>query len=1038
MKTKFFICFVLIISLNISVLAQKWRNPEVVEINKEFPHVLLFSKANLDDALGGKSEFLSDNVQILNGKWKFNWVKCPQNRSTDFYKINFDDSKWDKILVPANWELQGYGTPIYVNMYYEFMPYAVMPKPPYLPENWNPVGAYRRWFTLPENWENKQIYLHFGAVKSAMYLWINGKKVGYSQGSKLPAEFNVTKYLKKGKNLVAVEVFRWSDGSYLECQDFWRLSGIERDVFLYAKPQVAVFDVFVRAGLKNNYTDGDFEADVVINNPQKKNLDGYKVELCIFDDEKNILKISDTLINNREKKLELSFSAEITSVKKWSAETPNLYTLVIKIYDKFGKTVEIVSQKIGFRTSEIKNGQLLINGKAILLKGVNRHEHDENTGHCVSRELMLKDIKLLKEFNFNAVRTSHYPNDPYWYELCDKYGIYLIDEANIESHGMFYGKESLAKDTLWQYAHLQRIMRMVERDKNHPSVIIWSLGNEAGDGVNFEAGYDCVHKRDKTRPVQYERAESNPHTDIVCPMYTGIGGLLSYAVQPRKRPLILCEYSHAMGNSNGNFQDYWDIIEANYHLQGGFIWDWVDQGLAAFTAEGKKFWKYGGDFGGDTIPSDVNFCMNGLVNADRKVHPAIWEVKKVYQYVRFRAVPFAANKIEIQNLHNFIDFSRYDVHWQVLENGVPIDSGLIKSPKIEAQKSKVFELDIDKINRKPEAEYFLNFKVVTNRKIGLINEGHMVGNEQIMLCEAMAKKDYLEPAQNVDLQQSETHFIISGKYFEIIVSKASGSIEKYEFKGVNLVEGGSVPDFKRATTDNDFGAKFDEKLKVWADDSPTKINANFYKITENEANKKTIAFRYDLPNSGAIWTTVYTFFGDGVVGVKNSFQPPEKELPIIPRLGCRWRIPKAFENIKWYGRGPHENYCDRFSSAFVGIYRSCVAEQAFEYASLQETGYKTDVRWLTLTNDAGNGVKIEGLPLFCFSALNYTVEDLTRSKRGSLHLHEVPERDFIELHIDLKQMGVAGDDSWWSKPHTKYVIRPVEYDYSYRIVPIVN
>ncbi len=1038
MKSNPFVLTLIFIAFSVQLMAQvpEWRNQGVVEINKSPAHVLLIGKKDVDEALKHTTELSADRVKSLNGQWKFHWVKKPQDRPKDFYKMSFDDKQWDNITVPSNWEIQGYGIPIYVNMYYEFMPYAVMPKPPYLPENWNPVGSYRKTFTLPENWKGEQVYLHFGAVKSAMYLWVNGKKVGYSQGSKLPAEFNITEYLKTGENLIAVEVYRWSDGSYLECQDFWRLSGIERDVFLYAKPSVSIFDVFVNAGLKNKYQDGDFNAEVLINNPKEINLKDYTVELSIYDGEKSIANQSQTIANTKDKKITLSFHQEIPKVKKWSAETPNLYSLVVKLKNKKGKQEELVSQKIGFRTSEIKNGQLLVNGKAILLKGVNRHEHDENTGHVISKASMLKDIQLLKAFNFNAVRTCHYPNDPYWYDLCDQYGIYLIDEANIESHGMFYGKESLAKDSTWQEAHLQRTIRMVERDKNHPSVIIWSLGNEAGDGVNFQATSAWIHQRDKTRPVHYERAGKEPHTDIVCPMYAGIGHLLSYASQPQTRPLILCEYSHAMGNSNGNFQDYWDVIEDNYHLQGGFIWDWVDQGLAAYTQDGKKYWKYGGDFGGDSIPSDANFCMNGLVNADREVHPAIWEVKKVYQYVQFNQVPFTANAIEIKNKHDFIDLSGYDVHWEVVENAVPIKSGVIKSPKINPQDSQTFVLDIDNIQPKAGAEYFLNFKVVTHRNDDLLKKGHVVATEQFSLPITKKANAKTITQQNIAFKSLEKQFLFSGKDFEIIIDKATGSISKYEYKGLNLIEKGPVPNFKRATTDNDFGARAQEQMKIWAEESQESLEAVSFAIKEQAKHKIVVAFEYDLKASTSHWTTTYTVFGNGTTEIYHHFVPADKSLPLIPRLGSRMRIPKDFENIKWYGRGPHENYCDRNTSAYVGVYESTVDKQAFPYASLQEVGYKTDVRWMTLTNQAGKGFRIEGEPLFCFSAINNTVEDLTREKRGSLHLHEVPKQDFIELHVDLKQMGVAGDDSWWSKPHTKYVIQPVEYEYSYRIIPI--
>jgi len=1025
----------LISTLNLFSQIPEWKNPEIVEINKEAAHTLLISKSNLNEALRIDFE-TSDKVLMLNGLWKFNWVQKPQDRVLDFYKIDFDDSQWKQIPVPSNWELQGYGIPIYVNQPYEFMPVGERPVPPYIPEFWNPVGSYRKIFALPEKWQDKQIFLHFGAVKSAMYLWINGKKVGYSQGSKLPAEFNISNFLKKGENVIAAEVYRWSDGIYLECQDFWRISGIERDVFLYSKPKVNIFDIFAKAGLTNKYKDGNLNANITIKNSNKIALKNYSVLIELYDGEKLIMSQSQKILATKDEISIISFDLQIKDIKPWSAENPNLYTLIVSLIDNSDKLIEMVSDRIGFRTSEIKNGQLLVNGKAILLKGVNRHEHDEKTGHVISKESMLEDIRLLKEFNFNAVRTCHYPDDPYWYDLCDEFGIYLIDEANIESHGMGYGEESLAKDSVWKEAHLQRTIRMFERDKNHPSVIIWSLGNEGGDGINFEATSAFLHQRDNSRPVHYERAGHKAHTDIVCPMYAGIGHLLGYSSRPQKRPLILCEYSHAMGNSNGNFQDYWDIIENNYHLQGGFIWDWVDQGIAAYTEDGKKYWKYGGDYGGDTIPSDANFCMNGVVNADRTPHPALWEVKKVYQYIQFRKVDFSNNQIEIKNMHDFIDLSVYDIHWEIVEDNAYILNGKILAPKIEAQQSKKYSFDINNIKVKPNAEYFLNFKVYTNQNIGLVKKGHEVASEQFKLPISIEINTKSVSEQNIKYKESKKQFLISGKDFKISFDKKSGSISKYEYKGFNIIEKGPVPSFKRATTDNDFGARIQKEMQIWIAESSPERSAKAFKIVEQSQNQIILSVEYNLEESNSVWETQYIVSGDGIIEVKNHFIPSEKQLPLLPRLGSRMQIPKAFDKIEWYGRGPHENYSDRKTSAFVGVYQSNVEEQAFSYASLQEMGYKTDVRWMTLTNQDGIGFMIDGAPLFCFSALNYTIEDLTREKRGSLHLNQVQARDFIELHVDLKQMGVGGDDSWWSKPHTKYMIQPIEYEYSYRIIPI--
>ncbi len=1013
----------------------EWRNPQIVGINKEPAHILLIGQTDVQDALKSPSENVLEHSMSLNGMWKFNWAKNPQKRPVNFYKTDFNDQNWKSIKVPSNWELEGYGIPIYVNMYYEFMPYAQMPTPPYLPKHWNPVGSYRKTFNLPDNWQEQEVFIHFGAVKSAMYLWINGQKIGYSQGSKLPTEFNITPYLKKGENLIALEVYRWSDGSYLECQDFWRLSGIERDVFLYTKPSVHIFDIFANAGLKNHYRDGVLKTDIDIRNLSEQDIKDYSVEIELYREHQKITHQTKSIQSSTKTSKQIQFYQEIPNIKAWSAETPNLYKLIIKLKNPKGDLVELVSQEVGFRTSEIKNGQLLINGQAVLIKGVNRHEHDENKGHVVSKSSMLEDIKLFKKFNINTVRTSHYPNDPYWYELCNRYGIYVVDEANIESHGMFYGKESLAKDTVWQKAHMERTQRMVERDKNHPCIVVWSLGNEAGNGINFQSTYQWIKERDPSRPVQYERAGKEANTDIVCPMYSGIGQILSYAKRPQKRPLILCEYAHAMGNSTGNLQDYWDVIEANYHLQGGFIWDWVDQGLAAKNTQGQKYWKYGGDYGGDTIPSDVNFCMNGLVSADRKIHPALWEVKKVYQNIGFKLVPFS-HQMEIANRFFFTNLSDYDIIWEVQENGKTIQSGKITSPNIRPQEKQNYQLAIKEINPQENAEYFLNVFAITNKEQALIPKGHIVAKEQFSLPIGDYNNPYTASLKKLKVKKDKPYISISGNTFNIRINTNTGNIEKYEYKGLNLIEQGAVPSFSRATTDNDFGAKIDQEMKVWNEDTKTELPALNFKIEEQSKTKVTLQFDYYLKASRSFWTTAYTIYSDGVMEVHHHFKPGQDALPQMPRLGSRFRIPKSLNQVNWYGRGAHENYIDRKTSAFVGQYKSTVQEQFVAYPSLQENGYKTDVRWMSLTNASGKGIKIEGLPLFCFSAIRYTIEDLRRAKRGSLHLHEVAERNFTELHIDLKQMGVGGDDSWWSKPHTQYMIPPVEQEYSYRIVPI--
>jgi len=679
----------------------EWENPLIVGINREPAHTFYIPYATLRSALENVWEN-SPYFKSLNGVWKFHWVEKPSNRPKDFYKENYDISNWNEIPVPSDWQMQGYGIPIYTNSKYPFLSPSISPNPPHIPHNYNPVGSYKRYFTIPDKWWGRQIFLHFGAVRSAFYVWINGKFVGYSQGSKTPAEFNVTKFLRKGKNSIAVEVYRWSDGSYLEDQDFWRLSGIERDVFLYSTPNVHIRDFFAIPDLDENYINGIFKLEVKL---------------------KNYL-------------------------------------------------------------AEEKNGQLLLNGVPIYIKGVNRHEHDPVKGHVISVESMIKDIKLMKRFNINAVRTSHYPNDPRWYELCDKYGIYVVDEANIESHGMGYRPDrTLGNNPLWKKAHLDRTIRMVERDKNHPSIIIWSLGNEAGDGVNFEATYNWIKKRDPSRPIMYERAELGPHTDIYDPMYARIEHLVKYANKPRKRPLIMCEYAHAMGNSVGNLKDYWDVIYRYPQLQGGFIWDWVDQGLLKII-DGKKCWAYGGDYGPKGFPSDRNFCINGLVFPDRKPHPSLWEVKKVYQYILVEAVDLKKGKIRIRNMYDFTNLKQFEIVWKLTADGRNIAQGKIKEIDLPPHQSKIIKLKLPKINPQPGVEYFLNISFKTKTAIELIPKGYEVAWEQFKLPYYKApEKINLSKFSDLRLIFTQKRAIINGKNFTYTFDRKTGVLESLKYKG---------------------------------------------------------------------------------------------------------------------------------------------------------------------------------------------------------------------------------------------------------------
>jgi len=1060
-------------SQNQEIAVNDWENPRVFAINTEPPYATFIPFPDLNQALRTDARN-SPWYKLLNGKWKFNWVSKPADRPVDFWRLDFDDSRWKEIDVPANWELHGYGIPIYVNSDYEFAPEN--PQPPHIPHDYNPVGSYRLKFTVPESWKGKDVFIHFDGVKSAFYLWINGQKIGYSQDSKTPAEFKITPYLKPGENLLALEVYRWSDGSYLECQDMWRLSGIERDVYLYAAPPVRIRDFFARTPLDENYKNGRLNLDVEVLNdlPAKTSPKVYRNELSAYtlkvgllsDDGRPLFQEEKTFTLTPQAKKIINFQGEIEGIKPWGAESPNLYRLTLELKDEQDHPLEALTTKIGFRTVEIKNAQLLINGRAVYFRGVDRHETDPWTGQVISEESMLRDIKLMKQNNINAVRTSHYPNDPRWYDLCDYYGIYLIDEANIESHGMGYGEKSLAKNPEWGPAHLDRMRRMVERDKNHPSVVIWSMGNEAGNGINFEEGYRWIKQRDPSRPIHYERAELAWNTDIYCPMYARIEHLEKYAKSNPSRPLIMCEYDHSMGNSTGNLQDYWDVIEKYPVLQGGFIWDWVDQGFAKKNEKGELFWAYGGDYGPPGTPSDANFNCNGLLAPDRTPHPALWEVKKVYQPARFQLIGLEkegvnkTDKIEISikilNKYDFLSLNKEDfnLHWILLQNGHQVADGFIPCPEIKPWEAAEVKVTLPALDLSSGNEVFMNIELRAAKEMahGLIPAGHIIASEQLKLQEeqaavkakpesgqeekAVAKTSEKLPKLKIkENKQNKSEVIISGKYFALTFSRTEGRMVSYKFQNVEFLKDGPRPNFWRAPTDNDFGNRMPVRLKVWREASLNQQVKSF-SLNKTKSGEVVVRVEFFLPSVEASHTVVYTVARDGSVKIENEFKPahPEK-LPEIPRVGMLLGMADGFDQIEYYGRGPQENYCDRKTAAFVGIYRTNKDEQVIPYVSAQEFGNRTDTRWLLITNKDGYGLKIIGQPLFEFSAIPYTPEDLTLNKRGEKHFVDVPRRSNLYVTIDLKQMGVGGDDSWGAKPHPQYLIQPQSYSWSFILQP---
>jgi len=1033
MYKKTTLIFTMFFLLNINIAAQKindWENPEVVGINKEPAHSSLMVFSDENTAL--KYDWsLSPYFKSLNGNWKFKWVEKPADAVNDFYKINFDVTNWDRIPVPGNWQMYGYGRPIYLNVRYPFKK-----NPPLIQNDYNPVGMYRTEFEVPSGWRDRRIIIHFDGVESAFYIWLNGEKIGYSQGSRTPAEFDLTSYINNGKNVLAIKVFRWSDGSYLECQDFWRLSGIFRDVYLYSVPKIHIKDFCIVTDFDKNHINAELKANAYVINYSKTNVKDIKVECKLFDAQGHIVQneiimegSTEYLYSGAESIIKMK--SNIYNPLKWSAENPNLYKLIFILKNSKNEILEVIPCRVGFREVKIKDGQLLVNGEPILIKGVNRHEHDPDSGHYVTVESMIKDIKLMKRFNINTVRTSHYPNDPVWYDLCDEYGLYVIDEANIESHGMGYKpEETLANKPEWKKAHLERVVRMVERDKNHPSVIIWSLGNEGGDGTNFQFASLWIHRRDPSRPVHYERAGLRPHTDIVCPMYSRIEHLINYAKEKRDRPLIMCEYAHAMGNAVGNLVDYWDVIRKYNHLQGGSIWDWVDQGLRKKSKDGKEYFAYGGDFGDN--PNDGNFCINGLVFPDRKITPKLWEVKKVYQNVHIKDVNILNGKIKIENEFFFTNLNEYYLKWKLLEDGIVIQNGTIETMDIQPSNSKIVTIPFKKPEIKPGAEYLLNisFHLKENKKWA--DKEHCIASEQIAIPFDV-QHPFIDINKIDDLKvESTTEIVkISGKNFEIIFGKNAGTIisliynENEIIKSMNDEINGPVLNVFRAPTDND---KY--------------LAKNWYKMSLNHLNREVADFKIDKINSKIVKIIIetknsgnkiglkriceYTIFGNGWIEVNNNFIPIG-ELGILPKLGLKMKVDGMFEKFHWYGRGPYENYPDRKTGSFLGYYTSTVSEQYVPYIMPQETGNKEDVRWAVLLNEKNDGFMIVAKDVMSVTALHYTAGDLAKAD----HTHELKQRKDIVLCIDYKQCGL-GNASCGPGVLDKYALKlnePVNFNF---------
>ena len=1012
----------------------EWEDPTVFQINQEPPRAHFFPYES--EALAQLNDHdRSQYFQSLNGNWKFNFSPNPDDRPKNFYKSNYDDTNWSDIKVPGSWEMQGWSVPIYLDEEYPFTA-----NPPFVPHDFNAVGSYRKSFTIPNGWDGRHIFLRFGSVRSAFYLWINGEKVGYAQGSKTPAEFDITDFVKTDENNISVEVYRFSDGSYLEGQDTWRVSGLERDVYLYARSKTRITDFLINADLDSTFKTGLFSVNIDVMDQttsdetltvRAKLVEPLRRNRVVFDSTKTVLIDS---LNS------IQIASIVKRVKTWTAEEPNLYQLQLSLMNNAGQLIEAFTQQVGFRKVEIKDGNLRVNGIPIIFRGVNRHEWDPVVGRSISEASMIKDIQIMKQHNINAVRTSHYPNQERWYELCNEYGLYVIDEANIEAHGMRFHEKGfglIANDTSWTAQWLDRGNRMFERDKNQPSIIMWSMGNEAGDGQNFVELYQSLKQKDPSRPVVYEPALQENHSDVYFPMYDTIEEISAYAQTNPDRPLILCEFAHAMGNSVGNLIDYWETFEKYESLQGGFIWDWVDQTILKTDSSGSEYWAYGGDFGTEFAENDSNFCANGLVAADRSLNPHILEVKKVYQPIRFKADNLKRGRVRVTNDYDFVDLSDLTFSWLIKGDDKTVSSGRFGTLDLDPGESRTLQFNLTNIRPKPGVHYYLTVQAKTKYKKPLVPRNHIVAWDQFELPiyrEAMAQDPTALPSLN--LFKNDMGVEIYGKGFKVKFNRESGQISEYVVNGESMLTTPAEAHFWRAPNDNDLGNGMPGRTQIWKN-AGTRMNTKVVYSALKNNTAEILMVGEDSLSSTTI-TSQYYVYGNGVIKVAQIINISDTTQSEIPRIGMRLSLPSSFNKVEWFGRGPHESYWDRKSSAAVGHYSGSVWEQSFAYVRPQETGNKTDVHWMALTNGK-QGLMAKGIPTFDGSVHQYPYSDLdyipASQRHGKIDLMEKNHTDWL---IDYKQMGVGGDNSWGARPHDKYTLYPGEYSYSFMLIPFME
>jgi beta-galactosidase len=1038
-----------------------WQNHKLLGAGSEPMHATMI--ACPDEATAKSVNHASNAERVkspwyrsLNGAWKYFYSQNPTKRVPDFFKTDFNDAAWTTIAVPANVEVEGHGVPIYTNTKYPWLEPpagydvskdvawrpASKPTPPFIPQDnpYNTVSAYRHTFEVPAEWSGRPVYLTFDGVNSFFYLWVNGEKVGLGKDSRTPVEFNVTRFVKPGKNQIAVENFRWSDGSYLECQDFWRLSGIFRDVYLWAAPLQHVRDLEIKTDLDDQYADARLSVAAWLTNAAGRAVSVTPVVSLLDAAGKEVP------LRPKPEPLRLEAGARqgyacsfaVRNPLKWSDETPNLYRLLLTLKDEKGKTIVTVPQRIGFRKVELKGGDLLVNGRRILVRGVNRHEHDPYLGQAITIDSMLKDVRLMKQNNINLVRTSHFPNQPQWYDLCDEYGLYVIDEANIECHG----DQGITRNAEWEPAYMDRTVRMVERDKNHPSIIIWSVGNENGRGRNLEATSAWMKRRDPSRLVHSCEADEAPWTDIVCPMYPNPKKLGEYASKEQARPYIMCEYAHAMGNSTGDLWSYWRQIYALPHLQGASIWDWVDQSFAQpqGAERGRRFvkpkpgdtifWAFGGDFGPLNVPSDQNFCCNGLVSSDRTPHPGLAEVKKVYQHLQMEAGDLSKGEVKIANRYDFINPKGYVAgRWTLKADGERVADGDLAPLDLAPGAQGTVKVALPHVQPQPGVEYWLDLSFTLKDKQLWAPAGHEVAWAQFKLpLAAPAAAVDLGKGSPLKLHEADGLARVEGAGLRVAFDKASGLLTSLTAGGKELVKEPLRPHFWRAPTDNDRGYGMEKKFGAWRhvgrDWKPASVT-----VTQPNPGEVKVVAAGPLPGVGGQYTLTHRVLGTGDVRVEADYAPEANaKPPNLARFGLQMTVAAGFENLRWYGPGPQETYSDR-CDARVDVFQGTVAEQAFAYTEPTEMGNKVDVRWVTLCDGKGAGLLAVGQPLLSVNALHHTTDDLM----SCMHPWEMPTRNDVTLNLDLVQMGVGGDNSWGAMQHPEFLL-PATKPYKYALV----